>query len=146
MWFADWLRARNSSLAQAEAKRLTILAVSPALEDLDILDLLSARHGWQMKPARSLREAFRLLSERTFDIVLCDSNPPGHPWQEIMSRLARVSRGAAIVLIAPAKDDLLWLEVLSRGGFDVLARPLGEQALRRVMDAAVLCDRLGCGA
>ena len=55
-----------------------------------------------------------------------------------MDGLAASSPRSCIILISPKKDDYLWWDVLNHRGFDVLIRPLREEHVLRMIDAAIL--------
>jgi CheY-like chemotaxis protein len=139
LWLSAWLKKRNNAQPVPSAKRLRILAVSISLEDIFLLEYLGDRHGWELKFARSPREAFRLASNSDFDLILCDRNQPGYPWREVMDRLAANSPRSCILLVSPTNDDYLWWAVLHHRGFDVLIHPLREEIVLRVIDIAVRC-------
>lgn len=139
MWLSEWLKKRNSAQSVSSAKRLRILAVSLSLNDIFLLEYLGNQQGWEMKFAGSPQEAFQLASYGGYDLILCDRNQSGYPWREVMDRLAASSPRSSILLVSPTKDDYLWWDVLNHRGFDVLIRPLREEAVLRVIDRAMRC-------
>ena len=88
MWLSEWLKKRNTALSESAGKRFRILAVSISLDDIFLLEYLGNQHGWETKFAGSPQEAFKLVPYGNFDLILCDRNQPGHPWREVMDRLA----------------------------------------------------------
>jgi CheY-like chemotaxis protein len=137
VWLSEWLKKRNNPHPVSTAKRLRILAVSISLDDIFLLESLGDRHGWELKFACSPHEAFKLVSNGDFDLILCDRNQPGYPWREVMDRLAATSPRSCILLVSPTNDDYLWWDVLHHRGFDVLIRPLREEIVLSVIDTAV---------
>ena len=136
MWVLDWLKKRNTAPPPAEDD-LTILAVSVFLNDRLVLEQIGKREGWKLRFTNSARDAFRLVMENHFDVVLCDRNQYGYPWREVVERLAENSPRSRILLVSPANDDYLWRDVVQQGGYDVLTRPLREQdALYAIAAAA----------
>ncbi len=132
---ADWFKKRNE--APAPEKRLSILVVSMFLGDRLLLEQLGKQRDWELKFTNSAREGFALASRNRFELILCDRNQVGHPWREVMGRLAAVSPRSCILLVSPVNLDYLWGDVLQQGGYDVLTRPLREKAVLDVFDAAV---------
>jgi hypothetical protein len=51
-----------------------------------------------------------------------------------MDRLAAGSPESCIFLVSPVKDDYLWCDVLSHGGFDVLIRPFRSEIVARTIN------------
>jgi len=139
LWLAEWLKRRESAVSVSSAKRLRILAVSLALEDIFLLEYLADRHDWELKFTRFPQDAFRLASSDDFDLILCDRNQPGYPWREVMHRLASCSPRSCILLVSPTNDDYLWWAVLHHRGFDILIHPLREEVVLRAVDSAIRC-------
>jgi len=139
VWLSEWLKKLNNPDSISHGKRLSILAVSISLDDIFLLEHLGNQHGWELKFAWPLQEAFRLMSYRSFDLILCDRNQPGYPWREVMDRLAANSPRSCILLVSPTNDDYLWWDVLHHRGFDVLVRPLREEMVLRVVDTVMRC-------
>jgi CheY-like chemotaxis protein len=139
MGLISWFKQRIAhERAQPDADdRVKILGVSVWLNDRLVLEQLGKREGWDLRFTNSPRDAFRLVDEQHFDVVLCDGNQPGYPWREVMERLAENSPRSRILLISPVNDDYLWRDVVQQGGYDVLTRPLRElDALHGIGTAA----------
>ena len=139
MWLIDWFKQRVApKAAQPELDdRVKILGVSVWLNDRLVLEQLGKREGWELRFTNSPRDAFRLVTERRFDVVLCDGNQPGYPWREVVERLAENSPFSRILLVSPVNDDYLWRDVVQQGGYDVLTRPLREPDALHGIGAAV---------
>jgi CheY-like chemotaxis protein len=137
VWLPDCFKKRKAPVPSA--KRLRILAVSIALNDIFLLEYLGDRHGWDVNFTGSPKEALQLASHGDFDLILCDRNQPGHPWREVMDGLAASSPRSCIFLVSPTNDNYLWWEVLNHRGFDVLIHPLREEMVLRTIDSAVRC-------
>ncbi len=136
MWLPSWLRKKIDDGPSSE-QRLRILALSVSLNDRFLLERLAKQHDWEVRFTRSPQDAFSLVSQRYFELILCDRNQYGFPWREVMDRLAEGSPQSCILLLSPAHNDYLWRDVLQHGGYDVLACPLREAAVLRLVDAAV---------
>jgi hypothetical protein len=116
---------------------LRILAISLLLEDRFLLEDLGKQYDWELQFTDSPREGFTLAPQTHFELILCDRNQRGYPWREVMDRLAAASPRSCILLVSPVSDDYLWGDVLQRGGYDVLRRPLRETAVLRSIGAAI---------
>jgi two-component system response regulator HydG len=138
MWFLKWFKQQTPASAQgAPEASLQVLAVSVWLNDRLVLEQLGRREGWTLRFTNSPADAFRLVQEKHYDVVLCDRNQPGFPWREVMERLADHSPHSRILLLAPVTDDYLWRDVVQQGGYGVLTRPLHESdALHTISVAA----------
>jgi two-component system, NtrC family, response regulator HydG len=137
MWPANWFKKRKAAAALGASEgRLKILAVSIFLNDRLVLEQLGKRAGWELRVTNSPREAFRLVMEKHFEVVLCDRNQCGYPWREVIERLAENSPRSRILLVSPMNDDYLWRDVVQKGGYDVLTSPLREADTLHTISAA----------
>ena len=136
MWCSNWFKKRTPSVQPGQ--QLRILAVCIFLDDRFVLERIGNLYGWRLCFSSSPNDAFRLASQSDFDLILCDRNQPGYPWREVMDGLAASSPRSCIILTSPKKDDYLWWDVLNHRGFDVLIRPLREEHVLRMIDAAIL--------
>ncbi|MGP0075524.1 MAG: hypothetical protein ACLPWF_26715 [Bryobacteraceae bacterium] len=135
MWRRDWFKNQNRPSVPA-TRPLSILSVGICLDDRFVLEQLGDRHGWQLYFTISPEEAFRTAARTDFDLILCDRNQPRYPWREVMDRLVESSPRSCILLVSPASHDYLWWDVLHHHGFDVLIRPLREEMVLRMVEAA----------
>ena len=134
-----WLRQLVDGVADRR-KRLRVLAVLPYDGERNTLYELAKRSNWSLDFVPTCEAAVRLLRSRQFEVILCDRDLPGCEWRQAMEALVANSRGACVILTSPVNDDYLWQEVLQRGGYDVLTRPLQEE---RVLHAVELAGRTG---
>lgn len=134
MLLSKWFAKSDASKHGAADRRLRILTVSISREDAYLLEFLEDQEDWEVKSTSSPLEAFQLASCGAFDVILCSRNQPGYPWREVMDRLAAGSPESCIFLVSPVKDDYLWCDVLSHGGFDVLIRPFRSEIVARAIN------------
>lgn len=136
MWLSDWFKNKDEALPDS-APPPRILGVALPIDDCVSLRWLAEQHRWDLRLTQSPRDAFRVASESHFEIILCDRNQPGHPWREVMERLAKCSPRSCILLVSPMNGDELWQSVLQNGGYDVLRQPLRENSTLRAIHAAL---------
>lgn len=135
MRLSGWFKKRNEEKPVLQ-DRLKILILSMSLDDRLLMEQLAKQHHWSLRFTHSPEEGFTLASQNRFEVVLCDRNQYGYPWREVIDRLAAISPQSCILLVSPLKEEYLWRDVLQRGGYDVLTRPLCEAAVLRAIDAA----------
>jgi DNA-binding response OmpR family regulator len=136
MWLTDRFKKWNASRPAPEGC-LRILVLSMSLEDRFVLERLGKQHDWELQFTSSPGEGLKLASQSHFDLILCDRDQYGYPWREVMDRLAACSPRSCILLVSPVSDDHLWRDVLQRGGYDVLIRPLREQSALHAVEAVL---------
>jgi DNA-binding NarL/FixJ family response regulator len=136
VWLSNWFK-RQAEASSNPAPRLRILALSMSSDDSVLLMCLAQRHKWDLRLTQSPRDAFQFASQSHFEIILCDRNQPGYPWREVMDRLAECSPRSCILLVSPVRGDDLWRSVLQHGGYDVLLRPLRQNATLHAIQAVL---------
>jgi DNA-binding response OmpR family regulator len=72
--------------------------------------------------------------------VFCECTLPDGTWKEILARTGSLAEPPPVVVTSRLADDYLWAEVLNLGGYDVLAKPLMAEEVRRVL-ASILVHR-----
>jgi DNA-binding response OmpR family regulator len=98
----------------------------------DLLTELLVRERYDIKQAYSGTEAWRMLREETFDLMILDLMLPGMTGEELISKLRGVSDLPVIVITAKADIQTL-VDVLSLGADDYIAKPFQpKEVLARV--------------
>ena len=90
--------------------------------------------GWGVKLCESLKEARRMVPGAA--VVLCDEKLPDGTWRDLLPEPAAESRKPAIIVASRLADERLWIEVLDRGGHDLLPTPLRAEDVIRSVEAA----------
>ncbi len=91
---------------------------------------------WKLFEARDRRRALRCLDSNPVHVVLAESNLPYWNWRRVLRDLYRRKHPPQLIVTSRMADDYLWSEVLNIGGFDVLAQPLRQEELERVVASA----------
>lgn len=117
----NWLRKIIGSDPRG---RVRILAVLPNPEDRVSLSAIASNEGWSLRLASHCDSAIEILRHHPADIIICarDVKPSG--WRDALTLLAAEAPGTCLILASPENDDRLWLEVIERGGFDVVTTPI----------------------
>jgi DNA-binding NarL/FixJ family response regulator len=117
----SWLK----DLIQTDA-RIRVLAITSNEMDRIVLEGIAARARWDLKFASGCEAAVASAKHPAPAVILCDRDLPGTDWRETVRYLTEHALTGAIVVIAPETDDRFWLEVIERGGYDVITRPFHE--------------------
>ena len=123
---------RPASSAPPPIRILSLLAGN---EDRALMGRVSRSNAWDLSEADfgdAVAEAQRLRPP----VILLDRDVAGTAWNQSVSSLVAASGGACVLLVSRAVDDRLCNEVMSRGGYDVLRKPLREEDLRRAVKLA----------
>jgi FixJ family two-component response regulator len=97
---------------------VTVLSVSPSAE------------------AQNRYDALRRLRDMHPAVVVCEHKLPDGGWQDLLNGVLDLPTPPNVIVTAPDADDVLWSDVLNRGGYDVLARPFDRAEVVRIISLA----------
>jgi DNA-binding NtrC family response regulator len=112
----------------------TVLAVSSDANDSEVVQNILGE--WKVKSARNCAEALFMLRNAGCSVVICDKDLPDGSWRDLLSGMGRLLSAPPLVVMSRHADESLWAEVLERGGFDLLAKPLENEEVQRVIPSA----------
>lgn len=127
--FVNWWHSQNG-------ERIPVLAIAPDERDKSSLSLFSVRGQWDLALTGSCDEALEMLKKMRAAVILCDRDLPGLDWRDALETLAASRPDCPIVLTSSVNDEYLWDEVIHKGGYDVLAKPLQENQTVRAVNLA----------
>jgi DNA-binding NtrC family response regulator len=111
-----------------------LLAVSSDPKDPEVLDF--CLKGWRVHRATTCSDASSKLSESACDVILCDKSLPDGGWRDLLARAEALSTSVPVVVMSHAADESMWADVLREGAFDLLAKPLDQKEICRVVSRA----------
>ncbi len=114
----------------------TLLAVSTNQEDLCSLQAILVEDNWTVQPAESCHEAARLMKNQNPAVIACDLNLPDGNWRDLFNLATTLENPPPLVVVSRHADESLWAEVLSVGGYDLLATPFERNEVSRVVAMA----------
>lgn len=129
----EWFRYLTKRL-QGDAERIRVLAVLPDPRDRAFIDAIAAHENWELKLSSSCDSAREALRHYRADVILCDRDLNGCDWREAIAMLSAGNNRT--ILASPATDDKLWLEVIERGGYDVITKPFHEHRVIQTVTTA----------
>lgn len=115
---------------------VSVLAVTPSAIARNRLGQIFGHTNWKLETADSCYEALRRLRELRTAVVVCEHKLPDGGWQDLVDGASALSSPPNIIVTAPDADDVLWADVLNRGGYDVLARPFDPPEVVRIISLA----------
>jgi DNA-binding response OmpR family regulator len=113
-----------------------VILATPLERDLQYLRRVAEQSALVSMEAATGREALAAISHTGAGAVICDESLP---WRDLLSYLAEDCDPPRVIVIASAPQNTMWAEVLSLGGFDVLAKPFVEDEVSRLM--GMVCAR-----
>ena len=102
---------------------------------LDILETSSV----EVLPVGDCTEAQRMLhTQPRVHVVVTDTALPDGDWRRVLEIVEREVSPKIEVVVACSclSDPKLWLDVLERGGYDVLVEPYQPEEVQRIVEAA----------
>ncbi|MEO8589589.1 MAG: sigma-54 dependent transcriptional regulator [Flavobacteriales bacterium] len=108
-------------------------------DDQDICHLLSrflTKNGYTVATAGRGSTAKELMNTQRFDLVLCDHRLPDTDGLQMVQHIRATSPGTQVIIITGYSEVRLAVELMRRGAFDYIAKPLyPDELLMRVQDA-----------
>ena len=123
----------NKSVNRSEIK---LLAISKDRGSQEQLKDLAELYGWDLFLCGNCQRAESILKIESFPIVLCDSEALDISWREVFQMIRRSDPSRCLILCSRTDDDCLWHEVVRRGGYDVIDKPLREEQVVRTVKFA----------
>ncbi len=93
--------------------------------------------GYQVTLSDSPQEGLRLVTERPFDVILCDWQMPGMNGMDVVELIDRCSPDSAVVMISGYPSVPRAAEAMKRGAVEYLAKPFTPAELVRAVEGAV---------
>lgn len=111
----------------------TVLAVNLDHADTVSVTRLLGGSSWTLQEARTCREAVARSRNTPVAVVLCTPQMPDGDWRSLLNRLHELPDAPAVIVASRLMEEHLWVEVLNRGGYDVLLLPFDRSELLRVL-------------
>ena len=128
-------RAANSEIPPLNSD-IAIVGLVIGEQDRRLLAGLGSRNQWSVTFADNFETAQALSIQFRAAAILCDRDVPGREWREVVEALSHSRHRPCVLLVSSVVDDYLWNEVVRRGGYDVLSKPLREEDLMRAIKLA----------
>ncbi len=93
---------------------------------------------WEIVRARSTRQAADLLPQIGPAVVVSEVATDDGTWHDVLREADRAPQRPPVIVAAKHADDYLWLDVLDRGGYNVLGMPFSEREVFRIISMAWL--------
>jgi len=115
--------------------RLLVVDDEPDLRTLYELTLL--REGYDVECAGSVDEAWGMLAERPFHLVITDMRLPDGTGLDLLHRMETVGRGEKAMVITAYASPENAVEALKAGAYDYLTKPVDLRQFRAVVASAL---------
>ena len=119
---------------------VTVVAVA-ASATLEQLRRILGHSRWTLVESNSLAQTRQLLGAKASVVLICDTKLGDGTWREVLDETLQLAEPPPVIVTAAQADEHLWMEVLNRGGYNLLGRPFQEQEVFRVISMAWLHRR-----
>jgi len=127
---------RSRQAAADLRKRLPVLVVSPFEEDYQILRKIADGRGWDLREARHISAAMKILVREAIPVVICERELPVGDWKMLLEAVQLLPAPPQLIVSCRQADNRLWAEVLNLGGYDLLCTPFNSSEVERVVQHA----------
>ncbi len=117
-------------------EKFSLLVVSPHKDDRSAVSQILQNPCWRIENAASLEDAGKRLKQKVVSVILCERDLPDGCWKDLLPSVRELPVVPSVVVISRHANDDLWADVLSSGGYDVLAKPFDRRELVRVVGMA----------
>src|SRR5690349_774363 len=114
---------------------VTVLAVAAEPERAALRRMLE-HSRWTLIEASTVEEASATLRECISVVLICEAELPDGTWIELLNRAQSLSAPPPVIVTARQADDDLWMQVLNRGGYNVLGKPFSEREVFEMISVA----------
>jgi FixJ family two-component response regulator len=122
---------------KAEPSRIPLVALVASEQDRRLLARVSDLEPLEVHFVESCEKACAVANELTASVILLDRDWPETDWRIMVQNLAASPHQACVVLMSGVADDYLWQELVRRGGYDILTKPLRAEDVSRVVKLAL---------
>ena len=129
----EWMTRQDS--ADEEATGIRVLLVEPDLQIAEAFKTWFSESGCEVYVVASREQAFPLLEEKNFDLVMLDLMDPRLGGLSTLEQIHEMKPRAEIVVAASRFDAELMDRALDIGPLTVLRRPIAKEDVQRLASA-----------
>ena len=118
-------------LREYTAAPVSVLAVTDQDSERFALRSLTSNTQWRVHAAGSISAAIKAIIDHNIGVVITSRDLPDGTWMDFLECLRARRNAPRLIVYSPAADTRFWAEVLSMGGYDVLASPFDREEVLR---------------
>jgi DNA-binding NtrC family response regulator len=112
------------------------LAVLSGDGERQLVTTFARDNGWNVSFAETVEQARTRLAGNVVAVILLDRDSAGVVWRSMARNLADHRPAPCIILMSSVVDRYLFQELVNQGGYDIVAKPLRPEELRRIVGLA----------
>lgn len=119
----------------------SILVVDDERSMREFLEILLSREGYQVTLASSGENAFALLKQKRFDLVVTDIKMKEVDGLEVLKKSKELSPGTMVVIISAFATADTAVQAMKEGAYDYIPKPFKVGEFKRIVKEALLFRR-----
>ncbi len=104
----------------------------------EFLDIMLTKEGYSVTLAESGEEAFRILDEKTFDLVITDIRMKDIDGIGVLKKAKAVAPDTVVVLISAFATAQTAVEAMKEGAYDYIPKPFKVNDFKRIVRDALV--------
>lgn len=129
------IEAAGASIVDPVMRRVLVVDDEPSIR-LALSKFLRSR-GYTVEVADSGTAALALLEQSRVALMLCDLRMPGISGVDVVTRALEIDADLAVIMLTAVNDAASATDVLSRGAFDYLTKPVELTDLHDAVERAL---------
>lgn len=114
-----------------------ILAIVRSSEDKAAVANFAKSNGGDAIIVETLEDAAAISVKPYVAVIILDRDLVEEDWRSAVRSLKHHRPAPSVILASPVLDDYLFEEIVKQGGFDIMAKPIQPDELRRVAGLAL---------
>ena len=120
-----------------------ILVVDDERGMREFLEILLAREGYRVSLAVSGKEAFHLLEEERYDLVISDIRLPDHDGIDVLKKAKTTHPDTTVVMISAFASAESAVEAMREGAYDYIPKPFKVREFKKIVRESLLAKESG---
>jgi two-component system response regulator (stage 0 sporulation protein F) len=105
------------------AKSMKLLVVDDNVEQVNILEKIFTKDGYQVKVASSGFDALKIAESEDIDIVITDMSMPGMSGLKLLKQIKEKKPSVEVIIITAFGEWGAYAEALKEGAYEFLNKP-----------------------
>ncbi|MBF0242975.1 MAG: sigma-54-dependent Fis family transcriptional regulator [Desulfamplus sp.] len=114
-----------------------ILVVDDELSMREFLEVLLTQTGYDVSLAKSGKQAFKMIQDRVFDLVLCDIRLGDLTGLDILRAAKKRSADTIVIMISAYATTEVAVEAMNEGAYDFVPKPFDNNELKHTIKKAL---------
>jgi len=107
----------------ANGKKTKVLVVDDNVEQVNILEKIFTKDGYQVKVASSGFDALKIAEGEDIDIVITDMSMPGMSGLKLLKQIKEKKPSVEVIIITAFGEWGAYAEALKQGAYEFLNKP-----------------------